>query len=43
MREAAETRIQALEGEFKEANIEPEKRDAALHEARAKIRTAVAD
>ena len=41
--EAAETRIEAFKGELKEANIELEKRDNAINEARAKIRTAVAD
>ena len=43
MREAAETRIQALKGELKDAHIELGKTETDLNEARGKIRTAVAD
>ena len=43
MREAAETRIQALEGELKDARTELGKTKADLNEARGKIRNAMAD
>ena len=43
MRVETKTRIEALEGERKEANIELEKWDATVNEARANICTAIAD
>ena len=43
MRGAAETRIQVLEVELKDASIRLRKTEADLNEARAKIRTAIAD
>ena len=43
LRMATKNRIEALEGELKEAKIELSKTEAELNEARAKIRTTVAD
>ena len=43
LRGAAETRIEALEGELKDAHTELRKTEANLNKARVKIRTAVAD
>ena len=40
---ATKTRIEALEGELKEASIELENSEAALNEAKAKTRTVVTD
>ena len=43
LRVVAETRIEALEGELKDAHPELSKTETDLNEARAKIRTDVAD
>ena len=43
MRDAAEAKLQAVEGELQYANTELKNRDAALNKARAKICTVVAD
>ena len=43
MRVAAETRIEVLEGELKNAHTELSKTEADLNETSAKIRTAIVD
>ena len=43
MREAAEAKLQAVDGELQEATTTLKKNDAALDDARANIRTAIAN